>query len=84
MFGELLGVWAVETWTRMGKPDAFRLAEMGPGDGTLMSDLLRTVRLAPDFVAACEVWLIETSWPLRAVQKEKLAGARRRRTGPAR
>ena len=74
MFGELLGVWAVETWTRMGKPEAFRLVEMGPGDGTLMSDLLRTVRLAPDFVAAAEVWLIETSWPLRAAQKEKLAG----------
>ena len=75
MFGELLGVWAVETWTRMGKPGAFRLVEMGPGDGTLMSDLLRTVRLAPDFVAAAEVWMIETSWPLRAIQKEKLAGA---------
>jgi len=73
MFGELLGVWAVETWTRMGKPSAFRLVEMGPGDGTLMSDLLRTVRLAPDFVAAAEVWMIETSWPLRAVQKAKLA-----------
>ncbi|HRD29639.1 MAG TPA: SAM-dependent methyltransferase, partial [Caulobacter sp.] len=76
MFGELLGVWAVEAWTRMGRPAAFRLVEMGPGDGTLMSDLLRTVRLAPDFVAAAEVWLIETSWPLRAAQKEKLAGVK--------
>lgn len=75
MFGELLGLWAVETWTRMDKPAAFRLVEMGPGDGTLMSDLLRAVRLAPDFVAAADLWMIETSAPLAALQKAKLDGA---------
>jgi len=74
MFGELLGLWAVETWTRLGKPAAFRLVEMGPGDGSLMSDLLRAVRLAPDFVAAADLWMIETSQPLAAVQKERLQG----------
>lgn len=74
MFGELLGLWAVETWTRLGKPAAFRLVEMGPGDGSLMSDLLRAVRLAPDFVAAADLWMIETSQPLAAIQKERLQG----------
>lgn len=75
MFGELLGLWAVETWTRLGKPKTFRLVEMGPGDGTLMSDLLRAVRLAPDFVAAADLWMIETSKPLVEAQQAKLAGA---------
>ncbi len=75
MFGELLGLWAIETWSRLGKPAAFRLVEMGPGDGTLMSDLLRAVRLAPDFVAAADLWLVETSGPLAAAQKERLADA---------
>lgn len=75
MFGELLGVWAVEAWTRMGKPSRFSLVEMGPGDGTLMSDLLRAVRLAPEFVAAADLWLVETSAPLREAQRAKLAGA---------
>lgn len=75
MFGELLGLWAVETWTRLGKPARFRLVEMGPGDGTLMSDLLRAVRLAPDFVAAADLWMIETSAPLAKIQEAKLAGA---------
>lgn len=75
MFGELLGLWAVETWTRLGKPARFRLVEMGPGDGTLMSDLLRAVRLAPDFVAAADLWIIETSAPLQALQQAKLDGA---------
>ena len=75
MFGELLGLWCVESWTRLGKPERFRLVEMGPGDGTLMSDLLRAVRLAPDFVAAADLWLVETSGPLKTAQAEKLAGA---------
>jgi NADH dehydrogenase [ubiquinone] 1 alpha subcomplex assembly factor 7 len=81
MFGELIGLWAVETWTRLGKPARFRLVEMGPGDGTLMSDLLRAVRLAPDFVAAAELWLVDTSEPLKEVQAEKL-GAYRPRWSP--
>lgn len=75
MFGELLGLWAVETWTRLGKPARFRLVEIGPGDGTLMSDLLRAVRLAPDFVAAADLWMIETSAPLAKIQEARLAGA---------
>lgn len=72
MFGELIGLWAIETWTRMGRPSPFRLVEMGPGDGTLMSDLLRAGRLAPDFLAAAEVWLVEVSEPLKAKQAARL------------
>lgn len=72
MFGELIGLWAIETWTRMGRPSPFRLVEMGPGDGTLMSDLLRAGKLEPDFLAAAEVWLVEVSGPLKARQAAKL------------
>jgi len=72
MFGELIGLWAVETWVRMGRPAPFRLVEMGPGDGTLMSDLLRAARLSPEFTAAADVWLVETSQPLRDRQRQTL------------
>jgi NADH dehydrogenase [ubiquinone] 1 alpha subcomplex assembly factor 7 len=75
MFGELIGLWAVESWTRLGKPTPFRLVEIGPGDGTLMSDLLRAVRLAPDFLAAADLWLIETSRPLTERQRQTLGQA---------
>jgi len=72
MFGELIGLWVLETWTRMGRPAPFRLVEIGPGDGTLMSDLLRAGKLDPAFLAAAEVWLVEVSAPLRAKQAAKL------------
>lgn len=72
MFGELLGLWAVETWARMGRPAEFRLVEMGPGDGTLMSDLLRAARLSREFSEAADVWLVEVSQPLRDRQRQTL------------
>ncbi|MDG2530445.1 class I SAM-dependent methyltransferase [Caulobacter endophyticus] len=75
MFGELIGLWLVETWDRLGRPAPFRLVEMGPGDGTLMSDILRAGRLLPAFLEAADLWLVEVSPVLRAAQKDRLAGA---------
>jgi NADH dehydrogenase [ubiquinone] 1 alpha subcomplex assembly factor 7 len=73
MFGELIGLWILETWTRMGRPSPVRLVEMGPGDGTLIADILRAARLLPEFLAAADLWLVEVSPPLRAVQAQTLA-----------
>ena len=72
MFGELIGVWAASCWRLMGEPKTFRLIEMGPGDGTLMGDVLRAGRVARGFVEAADVWLVETSPPLRELQRERL------------
>lgn len=75
MFGELLGLWAVEVWTRLGRPDRALLVEVGPGDGTLMSDVLRAARRAPGFLDAVKLVLVETSEPLIEAQRARLAGA---------
>jgi NADH dehydrogenase [ubiquinone] 1 alpha subcomplex assembly factor 7 len=72
MFGELIGVWAASAWRLMGEPERFALVEMGPGDGTLMDDLLRAGRALPGFLEAADVWLVETSAPLEALQAAKL------------
>jgi len=73
MFGELIGLWAVETWRRLGAPDRFHLIEVGPGDGTLMSDALRAAHADPAFIQACDLVLIEPSAPLRDAQSRTLA-----------
>ena len=75
MFGELIGLWAVETWRALGAPDRLRLIELGPGRGTLMADLLRAARVAPAFLAAVDVHLVETSPVLRARQQSILRAA---------
>jgi NADH dehydrogenase [ubiquinone] 1 alpha subcomplex assembly factor 7 len=75
MFGELVGLWLMETWDRLGRPAPVRLVELGPGDGTLMSDVLRAAKLLPEFLAAADPWLVEVSPPLRALQARRLADA---------
>lgn len=73
MFGELLGLWCVATWQAMGCPSPLRLVELGPGRGTLMADALRAARLAPEFLAAADLHLVEISAGLRAIQASALA-----------
>jgi len=75
MFGELIGLWAVETWDRLGRPSPFRLVEVGPGEGVLMEDALRAARLLPEFLDAADLWLVEPSRPLAARQRERLGDA---------
>jgi len=71
MFGELLGLCLAQAWMDQGQPDAF-LAELGPGRGTLMKDVLRATARIPNFPR--KVVLVEASPHLRSVQAETLAG----------
>ncbi len=73
MFGELVGVWLAAAWEACGRPEAAVLAEVGPGRGTLMKDVLRTLkRIAPRWLDEAEILLIEASPRLRAIQAETL------------
>ncbi|WP_083099297.1 class I SAM-dependent methyltransferase [Pseudophaeobacter leonis] len=72
MFGELIGLSLAQCWLDQGAPSPFTLAELGPGRGTLMADLLRATRHVPGFHAALQLYLIEASPNLRATQKEAL------------
>lgn len=69
MFGELIGLWCVQRWRDMGAPQPFMLCELGPGRGTLMTDALRAARIAPDFLKAAQIHLVETSHALRRQQQ---------------
>jgi NADH dehydrogenase [ubiquinone] 1 alpha subcomplex assembly factor 7 len=75
MFGELIGLWAVEVWSHMGRPDPCHLVELGPGRGTLMRDALRAAAVLPEARAAFRVHLVETSPALREAQARALTGA---------
>ncbi|MFW8594530.1 class I SAM-dependent methyltransferase [Cribrihabitans neustonicus] len=74
MFGELLGLALAQAWLDQGAPAAFTLAELGPGRGTLMADLLRATRGVPGFHTAMQIHLVEASPALRKRQAEALAG----------
>ena len=73
LFGEIIGIFIILAWRAHGRPGAVRLVELGPGRGTLMADLQRTVAdLEPDMAAATDFHLVETSARLRDIQKAAL------------
>ncbi len=72
MFGEMIGIWLADMWSRAGRPDRVLYIEPGPGRGTLARDALR---VAARFGLRPEVHFIETSPPLRAIQAEAVPGA---------
>ncbi len=73
LFGEMVGIWCVATWQQLGCPSNLRLVEIGPGRGTLASDVLRVAGQFPAFAAALEaLHLVERSPSLRRVQQGTL------------
>ncbi len=73
MFGELIAVWFVAAWQQTGAPQRFALAEIGPGRATLMRDMLRTwQKTVPEFLSSAEMFMIEASPRLAAIQKDAL------------
>ena len=71
IFGEMLGIWAIMEWEKLKRPKKIAIIEIGPGRGTLMADLLRAIKLAPQFMP--EIHLVEFSPTLQKLQEKTLA-----------
>ncbi|KAF2089872.1 DUF185-domain-containing protein [Saccharata proteae CBS 121410] len=76
IFGELVGIWIVAEWVAQGrKSSGVQLVEVGPGRGTLMDDMLRTIRNFKPLAQAIDaIYLVEASASLRETQKRLLCG----------
>lgn len=72
LFGEMIAIWCIAFWKYIGKPRKILLVELGPGDGSLCKDLLRTFRQFKNFYNSLEINLLEISDKLKTVQKEKI------------
>jgi NADH dehydrogenase [ubiquinone] 1 alpha subcomplex assembly factor 7 len=73
MFGELIGLWLTDIWSRAGRPGSIHYVELGPGRGTLARDALRAAAKAG---LAPQVHFVEGSPALRRLQAEAVPQAR--------
>lgn len=62
VFGELIGLWCAVVWQQMESPKEFVLAEIGPGRGTMMRDMLRAVRKVPGFLDNATIHLVDVAY----------------------
>ena len=72
LFGEMLAIWCVAFWEHIGKPNKILLVELGPGNGSLCKDLLKTFKQFKNFYNSLEINLLEISEKLKKIQQEKI------------
>ncbi len=76
MFGEITGLALAQAWSDQGSQSPFVLAELGPGRGMCMTDIMRATRNVPGFTDNARVHLVEASAKQRRRQRLELAGER--------
>ncbi|KAI8936797.1 hypothetical protein NX059_006040 [Plenodomus lindquistii] len=75
IFGELVGIWLYAEWLAQGRKDKVQIIEVGPGRGTLMDDVLRTISSLKGFAKSIEtIYLVEASPYLQKQQGKLLSG----------
>ncbi|KAF2133585.1 hypothetical protein P153DRAFT_332531 [Dothidotthia symphoricarpi CBS 119687] len=75
VFGELIGIWLYAEWLAQGRKEKVQIIEVGPGRGTLMDDVLRTIASFKGFARSIEaIYLVEASPHLQKQQAKLLAG----------
>ena len=72
VFGEVLGLWALDYYTQLNHPEAVTLVELGPGKGTLMADFLRATKQSKPFSEALNLYMVEINPLLKAAQHKAL------------
>ena len=76
LFSEIITIWIVSAWEKLGKPKKFNLVELGPGDGSFAKVLSRTLKKFPILEKKTNIFLYEKSDLLIKTQKKKLKGSK--------
>ena len=76
LFSEIIGIWIISSWEKLGKPKDFNFIELGPGDGSLSKVLVDTFRKFPTLNNSINFYLYEKSDLLINVQKKRLKSSK--------
>ena len=72
LFSEMIAIWAISFWIKIGKPSKFSFIELGPGNGSFCKSFCRTLRNFPEFNKSIKIYMLEKSPSLIRVQKKIL------------
>ena len=69
LFSEMITVWIISFWIKLGKPKKFSFVELGPGNGAFCKTFCRTLNSFPEFKNSVKIYLLEKSERLIKIQK---------------
>ena len=72
LFAEMLAIWCISFWEKLGCPKKITIVEMGPGDGSLSLGLIKTFYNFKKFNKAYKLKLLEKSKHLIKIQRKKI------------
>ena len=59
IFSEIIAIWLISFWEKIGKPKSFNIVELGPGDGRLSNIISKTSKKFPTFEKSLNHFLYE-------------------------
>jgi len=72
LFSEMLALWIISFWEHLNKPKIFNIVELGPGNGQMISTLIKVFKKFHDFFNSSNIFLYEKSKSLKELQKKNL------------
>ncbi len=72
MFSEMIAVWLISFWEKIGCPKILNIIELGAGNGEMMFQILKTTEKFNKFKSSSNFIIYEKSPHLKKIQKSKI------------
>ena len=69
MFSEMISIWLISFWEKLGSPKKINIIELGGGNGEMMYQIIKTINNFKNFKKAAEFIIIDKSPILTSIQK---------------
>ena len=72
MFSEMITIWLLSFWEKLGYPKKINIVELGAGNGEMMYQILNTVKKFRNFEQSSNFFIFEKSQYLKKLQEKKI------------
>ncbi len=70
-FSEMIAIWLVGFWEKLGKPKSINIVELGAGTGEMMYQINKSINNFKKFKESCNFYILEISPKLMKIQKKR-------------
>jgi len=71
MFSEMITIWLISFWKKLGCPKKINIVELGAGNGEMINQILKTIENFNKFRLSTKFYIHEKSPYLKKIQKSK-------------